>query len=213
MQFERDDPRMSELMNLVKKLTMKINTSGGLASSFPILLRVFPWLTEYPAFKVIRDEIRQYCQEMINDHEKKLDENDASDFLDTYLIEMKKNGETSTFNTRQLIGVVSDLFIAGSDTTTGALAYGILNMVLNPKIQNKIQDEIDAVVGRERLPSSDDRINLKCNAMCPCCRMPYTDATINEILRFANVAPLAVPHSVLISDRDVTFRGYNIPQN
>nr|CAD7195135.1 unnamed protein product [Timema douglasi] len=194
--FERDDPRMSELMNLVKNLTMKINTSGGLASSFPILLRVFPWLTEYPAFKAIRDEIRQYCQEMINDHEKKLDENDASDFLDTYLIEMKKNGETSTFNTRQLIGVVSDLFIAGSDTTTGALAYGILNMVLNPKIQNKIQDEIDAVVGRERLPSSDDRI-----------KMPYTDATINEILRFANVAPLAVPHSVLISDRDVTFRG------
>nr|CAD7449356.1 unnamed protein product [Timema bartmani] len=42
--------------------------------------------------------------------------------------------------------------------------------------------------------------------------MPYTDATINEILRFANVAPLAVPHSVLISDKDVTFRGYNIPQ-
>nr|CAD7570502.1 unnamed protein product [Timema californicum] len=180
--FERDDPRMSELMNLVKKLTMKINTSGGLASSFPILLRVFPWLTEYPAFKAIRDEIRQYCQEMINDHEKKLDENDASDFLDTYLIEMKKKGETSTFNTRQLIGVVSDLFIAGSDTTTGALAYGILNMVLNPNIQNQIQDEIDAVVGRERLPSSDDRI-----------KMPYTDATINEILRFANVAPLVCP--------------------
>nr|CAD7430293.1 unnamed protein product [Timema monikensis] len=269
--FERDDPRMSELMKLVKKLTMKINTSGGLASSFPILLRVFPWLTEYPAFKVIRDEIRQYCQGIINDHEKKLDENDASDFLDAYLIEMKKHGETSTFNilsiplnlphnlwnhhiasvmqpgwdapnvpnwfhallsickryleipipqsgtvgrqhgsysgvmerasARQLIGVVNDLFIAGSDTTTGALAYGILNMVLNPKIQKKIQDEIDAVVGRERLPSSDDRI-----------KMPYTDATINEILRFANVAPLAVPHSVLISDRDVTFRGYNIPQ-
>nr|CAD7393110.1 unnamed protein product [Timema cristinae] len=314
--FERDDPRMSELMKLVKKLTMKINTSGGLASSFPILLRVFPWLTEYPAFKVIRDEIRQYCQGIINDHEKKLDENDASDFLDAYLIEMKKHGETSTFNSwdapnvpnwfhallsickryleipipqsgtvgrqhgsysgvmerasgseispetpicshldfttvrklnkgffsflaRQLIGVVNDLFIAGSDTTTGALAYGILNMVLNPKIQNKIQDEIDAVVGRERLPSSDDRIKsvntcliirieqhtpFKDRSIAPPWMyvellgsqffpgMPYTDATINEILRFANVAPLAVPHSVLISDRDVTFRGYNIPQ-
>nr|CAD7451328.1 unnamed protein product [Timema bartmani] len=77
---------------------MGIHPSRGLASSFPILLRVFPWLTEYPAFKVIRDEIRQYCQEMIIDHERKLDENDASDFLDAYLIEMKKHGETSTFN-------------------------------------------------------------------------------------------------------------------
>nr|CAD7615019.1 unnamed protein product [Timema genevievae] len=96
--FERDDPRISKLIKLVKKLTMEFKASGSLASSFPILLRVFPWLTEYPAYKVIRDEIRQYCQEMINDHERKLDENDASDFLDAYLIEMKKHGETSTFN-------------------------------------------------------------------------------------------------------------------
>lgn len=36
-------------------------------------------------------------------------------------------------------------------------------------------------------------------------RMPYTSAVISEVQRFADIAPLGLPHS---NDRDVEFEGY-----
>ena len=54
-----------------------------------------------------------------------------------------------------------------------------LMMVVNPGVQEKAQAQIDAVVGRDRLPSIDDRPLL-----------PYIDAIFRESLRYSPVAPL-----------------------
>ena len=56
-------------------------------------------------------------------------------------------------------------------------------MTLYPDIQRKAQEEIDMVVGKDRLPTFADRENL-----------PYVDAVINEVLRFNPVAPLGTFH-------------------
>ncbi len=71
-------------------------------------------------------------------------------------------------------------------------------MIAYPDIQRKIQDEIDSVVGRNRLPNISDREHL-----------PYTEATMMEIQRIGSVAPLAVPH---YASEDTALLGYNIPK-
>ena len=52
-------------------------------------------------------------------------------------------------------------------------------MTLYPGVQKRAQDEIDRVVGKERLPSIEDQDSLV-----------YVGALIKEVLRFAPVAPL-----------------------
>jgi cytochrome P450 family 2 subfamily J len=50
-----------------------------------------------------------------------------------------------------------DLFAAGSETTSTTLAWAVLFMILNPDVQDKVQREIDQVIGQDREPSLDDR--------------------------------------------------------
>lgn len=51
--------------------------------------------------------------------------------------------------------------------------------MLYPETQRKAQDEIDLVVGRDRLPDFSDQPNL-----------PYVNALCKEVLRWQSVAPL-----------------------
>lgn len=62
----------------------------------------------------------------------------------------------------------------------------------------KVQKEIDSVIGQSREPSMEDRPN-----------MPYTDAVIHEIQRIGNVVPHNLPH---VTNRDVQIGGYTIPK-
>lgn len=59
------------------------------------------------------------------------------------------------------------------------LASFILALVLHPGVQEKAQEEIDRVVGSERLPEFSDRPSL-----------PYVNAILKEVLRWNPVAPL-----------------------
>ena len=79
-----------------------------------------------------------------------------------------------------------DLFLAGSETTSTTLTWAALYMVRYPHIQEKVQQELDKVVGTNRLPSTSDRPNL-----------PYTEAVLMEIQRHANIVPMGVQHYML----------------
>jgi cytochrome P450 len=50
-----------------------------------------------------------------------------------------------------------DLFMAGSETTSKSLGFGFLYLLRHPEVQQRAQAEIDAVVGRERLPDLSDK--------------------------------------------------------
>uniref|UniRef100_A0A3Q4I8P9 Uncharacterized protein n=1 Tax=Neolamprologus brichardi TaxID=32507 RepID=A0A3Q4I8P9_NEOBR len=64
--------------------------------------------------------------------------------------------------------------------------------------QERVQAEIDAVVGSSRQPSVSDREN-----------MPYTDAVIHEIQRMGNIIPLNV---LRMTSNETTVDKYTIPK-
>jgi len=71
-------------------------------------------------------------------------------------------------------------------------------MLLSPEIQKRAQAELDSVIGRERLPTFDDRPKL-----------PFVDAVCKESLRWHPVIPTGVPHTVT---RDDIYKGFFIPK-
>ncbi|KAJ7611372.1 cytochrome P450 [Mycena polygramma] len=94
--------------------------------------------------------------------------------------------------------LAASLYAAGADTTSGVLSWFMLAMVLFPDVQRKIQEELDAVVGRSRLPNFADRA-----------RLPYLQATVREALRWHPVDPVGLPHQSLEDD---WYEGYFIPK-
>ncbi len=66
-------------------------------------------------------------------------------------------------------------------------------MALFPGVQSKIKKEIDSVVGRDRLPTIEDRPN-----------MPYLNATVKEALRWKPALPLSIARK---SNQDDFYRG------
>lgn len=79
-----------------------------------------------------------------------------------------------------------------------SILWFFLSMSVYPEVERKAQEELDRVVGQDRLPTYSDRDNL-----------PYIDAVLKEILRWQPVAPMAIPH---FATEDDVYMGYSIPK-
>lgn len=62
--------------------------------------------------------------------------------------------------------------------TVSAIYSFFLAMTLHPDARSRAQAEIDAVVGRDRLPTFADREHL-----------PYTEALVQEVFRLVSCNP------------------------
>ncbi|KAL7989374.1 hypothetical protein Chor_012040 [Crotalus horridus] len=102
-----------------------------------------------------------------------------------------------------LVMTVFELLIAGTESTSNAIAYGIILLASFPEVQvrfiaAKIQQEIDEVVGQNRQPSMEDKIKLT-----------YTNAFAHEMLRFQPGSSENFPRT---ATQNVIFKGHFIPQ-
>src|ERR1700761_4687983 len=69
-------------------------------------------------------------------------------------------------------------------------------MILNPEVQSKAQEELDRVVGPNRLPEFSDESEL-----------PYIRAICKEVFRWQPVVPLGIAHRNIQVDE---YRGMRI---
>lgn len=145
------------------------------------------------------ERIKTFLLEKINEHEDTFDDNNIRDFIDLYIQVARDSKEETkeTFTEGNMLRVIQDLFLAGSETSSTTLDWALLYMIEYPEIQRKCQKEIEQIVGDKQIEYSD-RIKL-----------PYVDATIMEIQRLANILQFPVLHS---TNNDVELQGYKIPK-
>uniref|UniRef100_A0A8I5N2J7 unspecific monooxygenase n=1 Tax=Papio anubis TaxID=9555 RepID=A0A8I5N2J7_PAPAN len=167
-------------------------------NNFPALIDYLPGSHN----KVVKNfaYVKSYVLERIKEHQESLDMDNPRDFIDCFLIKMEqeKHNLQSEFTIESLIATVTDMFGAGTETTSTTLRFGLLLLLKYPEVTAKVQEEIECVVGRNRSPCMQDRSH-----------MPYTDAVVHEIQRYIDLIPTNLPHAVTC---DVKFRNYLIPK-
>ncbi|KAM6084791.1 cytochrome P450 2K4-like [Theristicus caerulescens] len=195
--YDYEDPTFKRLLSLVNENIRIFGTpSVSMYNIFPLLGFL---LKDHKIFIQNVKEINAFIKVTFIEHLKALDRNDQRSFIDTFLVrQQEENGKANGyFHNENLTEVVRNLFIAGMETTSTTLRWGLLLMMKYPEIQKKVQEEIEQVIG-----SNPPRIEHRT-------QMPYTDAVVHEIQRFANILPLNLPHE---TTADVTLKGYFIPK-
>ncbi|KAM3931026.1 cytochrome P450 2K6-like [Leptodactylus fuscus] len=197
VRMDYDDSQFQRLLHLAHE-SVRL-----LGAPMVLLFNMFPFIEMFPgSHKTIVknvDELCDFITKTFIEHLKNLDENDQRSFIDAFLVRQKEEAgdPQSYFHNGNLTRVVRNLFSAGIETTAATLSWGLLLMAKYPKIQEKVQEEISTVIGSAQLMYSHRG------------QMPFTNAVIHEIQRFADIVPLNLGRE---TTKDVNFKGYFLPK-
>ncbi|KAL9231940.1 hypothetical protein vseg_007098 [Gypsophila vaccaria] len=170
------------------------------ADFFPILGYIDPFgirrrLTKY--FNKLIDTFQVVVRERQQDRLKnRYDVRPTKDILDT-LLNIYEDNELSMGELNHLL---VDIFDAGTDTTASTLEWAMAELVKNPNIMSKVQNEFQQVLGKNcSLIEESDISNL-----------PYLQAIIKETFRLHPPTVFLLPRKAEV---DVSLYGYVVPKN
>ncbi|XP_006270110.2 cytochrome P450 1B1 isoform X2 [Alligator mississippiensis] len=190
----------SEFLRLVGR-----NEQFGQAVGAGSLVDVLPWLRCFPspvraayaAFRELNRDFYGFVRAKFVQHHGSLHPGAAPrDMMDAFI---RLQQEQPRLPLEHVPATVTDIFGASQDTLSTALQWLLLFLIRYPKVQAKLQEEIDKIVGRDRLPSAEDQPHL-----------PYVMAFLYESLRFSSFVPVTIPHA---TTADTCLMGYLIPKD
>ncbi|XP_056147498.1 cytochrome P450 1B1 [Lampris incognitus] len=174
------------------------------------IVDVMPWLQYFPNpiktmfenFKSLNVEFSAFIRDKVVQHRKTVQSSIIRDMTDAFILaldQIRESAAEAPDGKDYVAATVGDIFGASQDTLSTAFQWIILIIVRYPEMQQQLQQEVDRVVDRSRLPSAEDQPQL-----------PYVTAFIYEVLRFTSFVPLTIPHS---TTTDTTVMGYTLPKN
>ncbi|XP_058772963.1 2-hydroxyisoflavanone synthase-like [Vicia villosa] len=118
-------------------------------------------------------------------------------FLDTLLEFAQDETMEIKITKEQIMGFVVDFFSAGTDSTVVSTEWSLAELINNPRVLKKAREEIDLVVGKDRLVEESDVQNL-----------PYIRAIVKEALRMHPPVPVVKRKCT----EECEINGYVIPE-
>ncbi|XP_037095015.1 cytochrome P450 [Syngnathus acus] len=164
-------------------------------SSIVILFpkRYWPYLPFWKNFAATWDHLFKFSEELV---QKKLEELGKKEQVDgdmegaylTHLLLSQK------MNVTEILGSVTELLLAGVDTTSNTISWALYHLAKEPGIQDQLHQEVSTVCPASRgMPTAEDIT-----------RMPYLKAVVRETLRLYPVVPgnarLTVENEIVVGD-------------
>ena len=173
------------------------------------LLNIFPFLRRLSLRQVekIRNAVKPedwILQQKYREHELSFDDDNLRDLTDTLINQQRAETDGDGSDDVKLTDeevklIMSDIFIAGSETSATSILWGIYYLALNPEAQDKIHEEMRRVLKPESPPTYRDRPIL-----------PFLQATVTEVYRCSSIIPLLAPHHAVVN---ASVSGCHIPED
>ncbi|KAF3448402.1 hypothetical protein FNV43_RR09115 [Rhamnella rubrinervis] len=122
----------------------------------------------------------------------------SKDFLGFLLRLVDEQDDKTPLTMNHLKALLGDMVVGGSDTSSKTMEFAMAEIMNQPKVMNRIQQELDAVIGKHNLVE-ESHIH----------QLPYLQAVVKETLRLHATAPLLVPR---IPSETSIVGGYTIPK-
>ncbi|KAI0654024.1 cytochrome P450 [Cubamyces menziesii] len=190
-------------------VTLLSDVDASVTESFGPAAMILPWLRRIPRWcpgggwqrklGAWRRMSRKTLDEPFNAAQDAMSRGAADPSILSNLLDRGEDGTEFEISEEVIKGVIGLVFIAGTGfhgTVETFLAL-FCAMLRHPDAQKRAQDELDAIVGADRLPHLSDKPSL-----------PYVNALVKELLRWHNVLPFCLPHS---TTQDDEYRGWRIP--
>ncbi|PON92928.1 Cytochrome P450, E-class, group I [Trema orientale] len=124
--------------------------------------------------------------------------NGKKDFLQ-FLLRLKDEGDSKTpLTIAHVKALLLDMVVGGSDTSSNAIEFAMAEIINQPNIMKKAQNELEAIVGKD---------NIVEESHIP--KLPYLQAVMKEALRLHPTVPLLVPHC---PSQTCVVGGYSVPK-
>ncbi|XP_077978039.1 steroid 17-alpha-hydroxylase/17,20 lyase-like [Glandiceps talaboti] len=199
--YEKGDPELQDILDYSAEI-VKVISPVHPVNAMP-WLRYFPnkWFDALFKAKDMRDRtlMKKYVEHVANYEDGKI-----NDLIDALLHSSKKavsdkdDDAIQALSPEHIVINMWVMFFAGSDSVMNTLSWALLYMASFPKVQAKVQEQIDKAVGRDTPVMLQHKQEL-----------PYLTATIYEILRYSSQAVLGVPHCAA---KDTQVKGFTIPK-
>jgi cytochrome P450 len=112
-------------------------------------------------FKKVKANMDAFLQEFLDVKKNgaKMDTARGEDLVDILLATPDESGN-GNLDDDAIKGVIQDMLLAGTDTSSNTVEWAIAELLRHPHVMNKLQAELDAVVGTERIVTETDIPNL-----------------------------------------------------
>ncbi|KAK4778927.1 hypothetical protein SAY86_006455 [Trapa natans] len=114
------------------------------------------------------------------------------------LMDSTADEEGGKLTDTEIKALLLNMFTAGTDTTSSTVEWALAELIRHPHILSRVRDELDAVVGRDRLVTELDLPGLT-----------YLQAVIKENFRLHPSTPLSLPR---IASESCEINGCHIPK-
>uniref|UniRef100_A0ACD5VC25 Uncharacterized protein n=1 Tax=Avena sativa TaxID=4498 RepID=A0ACD5VC25_AVESA len=123
---------------------------------------------------------------------------ESGDFLDVLLDVAARDGGKAGLDRDTLRSLFTDLFVAGSDTSSSTVEWAMAELLQNPLSMAKAHEELAQVIGSRRSIKESDIDHLS-----------YLQAVVKETFRLHPPAPLLLPRQ---AQATVEIAGYTVPK-
>ncbi|KAE9421736.1 hypothetical protein Angca_007257, partial [Angiostrongylus cantonensis] len=204
--FEKEDEKtFFALKAKAHETTENFTTFDMLIDEFNVNLPLISQRAKYllNPIEAVLDFIRGQIQQRKRDieHGTHVLEGEGGDFVDAFLIQMKKDKDSNistSFDEEMLLMSLLDLWMAGQETTTVTLNWAFSYLLLKPQVMTRVEQELLSVTKGERPLSITDRPNT-----------PFYNATLTEIHRCASIVPFNLWRN---TSEDVIVGPYVVPK-